>query len=126
VSRVNAEQTVHRGKKNVPERLPEQNVPNCLSHQKCSGQSFYRRKQCSGQTVYHSKNKKFPQRLFMGAKYSGQIIAQKKIGQAMYGSKMFRTNVLSEKNVPDRLFIGATNTANEKLHTKLVQQLYFP
>jgi hypothetical protein len=41
------------------------------------------------QTDYHSKNKKVPQRLSIGAKYSGQIIA----------AKMFRTDFLSEQQI---------------------------
>jgi len=84
--------------KNVPEKrfIGENNVPD-------------------RQTIYHSKNKKVPQRQFIEAKYSGLLIARKK----------FRTGYASEENVPDRLFIGAANIANGKLHTKLVQ-IYFP
>ena len=47
----------------------------------------------------------------------------KSLGQAMYRSKNVPDR-LSAQNVPDRLFIGATNTANGKLHSKLVE-IYF-
>lgn len=68
-------------------------------------------------TTYRTKN--VPDRLFITAK-----------------TKKFREDFLSKQNIPDYLShekkfrtghvcIGATNTANGKLHTKVVQ-IYFP
>ena len=73
------------------------------------------------------RTKKVSDRPRIGAKMFPKDFYQSKncLGQAMYRSKMFRTLFLSEKNVPDRLFIGATNIMNGKLHTKFLQ-IYCP